>query len=235
MTSQCGQCDRPIYARGLCSAHYQRFRYQGTLDDAASPPEQRICAQCGVPFTPKTRAARTAFCSTVCKDAAMASKRPPKARGNDGVCVECGASLAGLRADARYCSERCRHLKHVGPGVRPRTALPNTGSCHGCGTPLTGKKVHARWCGAARCRNLWHLYKITATEVDAFLSQQGGGCAICGTTDWGNGGTPAVDHCHGSGRVRGILCVHCNAAIGQVNDDPARLRAAAEYLERAVE
>lgn len=162
----------------------------------------------------------------------MAARKPSKARGNDGSCVECGASLTGMRADARYCSDACRGHKYKAPGVRPKTALPNTGNCHGCGTPLIGKKVHARWCGSLRCQNLWHLYKITSTEVDALLARQGGGCAICGTTEWGNGGTPSVDHCHNSGRIRGILCARCNGALGLLDDDPAKTRLAAEYLER---
>lgn len=231
MTTQCSECDlRPALFNGLCSACYQRNRYHAKKAGTYSPASQ-TCSHCGSTFTPKTHAARATYCSTKCKDAAKDAQRPSKARGNNGSCVECGASLSGMRADARYCSEKCRQRKHVAPGARPRTALPNTGSCHGCGTSLAGKKVHARWCGSLRCQNLWHLYKITAIEVDARIAQQGGGCAICGTSEWGNGGTPAVDHDHVTGTVRGILCVHCNASIGQMNDNPSRLRAAADYLE----
>jgi hypothetical protein len=42
----------------------------------------------------------------------------------------------------------------------------------------------------------------------------------------------AVDHCHRSGRVRGLLCASCNTALGLLADDVNRIMAAAIYLER---
>ncbi|MEE1740837.1 endonuclease domain-containing protein [Streptomyces sp. BE147] len=45
--------------------------------------------------------------------------------------------------------------------------------------------------------------------------------------------TPAeqVDHRHGAGRVRGVMCCNCNSAIGKLGDDPDTLRRAIAYLE----
>ena len=42
----------------------------------------------------------------------------------------------------------------------------------------------------------------------------------------------SIDHCHDSNVVRGLLCKPCNFALGMVDDDPTRLRALADYLER---
>ncbi len=59
------------------------------------------------------------------------------------------------------------------------------------------------------------------------LEAQGGGCAICGKPP----GDIAlhVDHCHETGRVRGLLCFSCNAGLGQFRHDPDLLYQAMEY------
>jgi hypothetical protein len=75
-------------------------------------------------------------------------------------------------------------------------------------------------------------FGITADDVDALIENQGGKCAICG-------GQPTraevwhVDHDHATGRIRGVLCQRCNHGIGLLDEDPARLRAAADYLASA--
>ena len=73
-------------------------------------------------------------------------------------------------------------------------------------------------------------FGITADDVDALIEKQAGQCAICGRTptrlaSW------HVDHCHATGVVRGMLCIDCNQGIGKFHEDPARLHAAADYLE----
>jgi hypothetical protein len=85
---------------------------------------------------------------------------------------------------------------------------------------------------SARARRLRHQYGLSVDEYDAMLARQGGVCAVCG----GGPGARAfcVDHDHDTGAVRGLLCNPCNAGIGQLGDDPARLRAAADYLERTL-
>lgn len=81
-----------------------------------------------------------------------------------------------------------------------------------------------------RARNLMKNYGLTVAAYDALLAGQGGVCAICGRPP--DERHPLhVDHCHATGRVRGILCSNCNLALGNAGDDPARLRAMAEYLE----
>ncbi len=41
------------------------------------------------------------------------------------------------------------------------------------------------------------------------------------------------DHCHDSGTVRGLLCMNCNAGLGNLGDSPTLLRKGADYLEAA--
>jgi len=81
-----------------------------------------------------------------------------------------------------------------------------------------------------RCSHLLTRYGITLYEYYLMLVEQGFVCAIC------EGVSPthrlAVDHCHATGKVRGLLCHACNAGMGKLRDDPALLRAAAAYLEK---
>lgn len=70
------------------------------------------------------------------------------------------------------------------------------------------------------------------------LESQDGVCAICKKEETATGrltGMPrayAVDHCHTTGKVRGLLCSKCNTGIGSLGDDVSRLRSAIAYLER---
>jgi hypothetical protein len=78
--------------------------------------------------------------------------------------------------------------------------------------------------------NLQQAYGLTTEACDDLVSSQEGRCAICtvvlSTTTKG----PCVDHNHNTGEVRGILCSNCNRGIGLLNDNPALLISAAEYL-----
>lgn len=58
-------------------------------------------------------------------------------------------------------------------------------------------------------------YGITLADYDKMLSEQGGRCKICDADKAGNAGQCfAVDHCHKTGKVRGLLCIKCNARLG---------------------
>jgi hypothetical protein len=74
-----------------------------------------------------------------------------------------------------------------------------------------------------------YRYGLTLDQVGAMLAGQGGACGICRTPI--DERTLKVDHCHKTDVVRGLLCFHCNIGIGNLRDDPERLRKAAAYLE----
>lgn len=74
-------------------------------------------------------------------------------------------------------------------------------------------------------------YGISLEQYAEMLENQGGGCAICGATKPSERTKYfAVDHCHSTGKVRGLLCSKCNRGLGLFNDKPERLKAAAKYL-----
>ena len=63
------------------------------------------------------------------------------------------------------------------------------------------------------------------------VSQYGEQCQICGRCDGDdNGAKLAVDHCHKTGKIRGLLCNRCNRGIGFLQDDVNLLQQAIEYL-----
>jgi hypothetical protein len=123
-------------------------------------------------------------------------------------------------------------------------------TCHG--EPMKwGKDARYRAGGQWKCRVknraaslAWHFanpervrqshlqrtFGLTIEEYDEMLTAQGGACAICKGVEK-SGKRLAVDHCHETGRVRGLLCTNCNNAIGGLQDNPTLLRAAADYLE----
>jgi hypothetical protein len=91
---------------------------------------------------------------------------------------------------------------------------------------------------------LGRYYGLTLTQYAEMYARQGGVCAICkrpethkvpGRKKSGNEGRVrdlSVDHCHGSGAVRELLCNDCNHMLGSAKDNPETLRAAADYIER---
>lgn len=71
-------------------------------------------------------------------------------------------------------------------------------------------------------------YGLTLEQIDAMLAAQDSKCATCKGELTKR---PHVDHCHDTGNIRGVLCGNCNNALGLVHDNPATLRAMADYIE----
>lgn len=94
-------------------------------------------------------------------------------------------------------------------------------------------KNRDRVAARARARALERQYGLTPQEYRARLEEQGGRCAICGATDPKTPrGSFCVDHDHATGKVRELLCLPCNTALGGFRDNVASMRAAIAYLER---
>ncbi|WP_372341288.1 endonuclease VII domain-containing protein [Streptomyces sp. CC224E] len=149
----------------------------------------------------------------------------------------------GLQAYCRECSAEYYRQRQEAKGkkVRVKVAVPpGHKRCPQCEVV----KPHAEWernksssdgwssycrsCRAERNRISYfkRKYGLTPAELDELVQQQKGVCCICLDA-------PAehVDHCHETGRVRGVLCFSCNAALGQFKDRPDAIRRAAAYVE----
>lgn len=88
-----------------------------------------------------------------------------------------------------------------------------------------------------RSYKLRRLYGVDTDDVQRFLIEQNGKCPICNgilDPDGIRASRPYVDHCHETGKVRGLLCHHCNTGLGYFKDSRERLEAAVAYLASAV-
>lgn len=99
------------------------------------------------------------------------------------------------------------------------------------------RSLHAPRALLVRNTMLKRRYGLTHEEYEAMLSRQNGCCAICKkpeTIDNTRRGKPsrlAVDHCHATGKVRGILCSACNRGIAAFRDDAELLQRAIDYIK----
>ena len=71
-------------------------------------------------------------------------------------------------------------------------------------------------------------YGITIEEYHKLMEQPT--CEICGST--GNAKALHIDHCHTTGKVRGVLCYKCNQAMGMLEDNIEIIDSMAAYLVR---
>jgi hypothetical protein len=74
-------------------------------------------------------------------------------------------------------------------------------------------------------------FGVSVEDYEAMLLLQGALCAICRRPE-PDGRRLSVDHCHKTGKVRGLLCFSCNTGLGKLGDDVGRLLACVRYLER---
>ncbi|UUU27919.1 endonuclease VII domain-containing protein [Streptomyces sp. DSM 40750] len=170
-------------------------------------------------------------------------------------CARCGktkprAAFAQKRSNLDGLQRRCLDCAHESDRKRQQAmgrVVPLPGAvpegsklCQGCGEIKPHSEWHRKGSSpdglASRCRacraidnragHLMRKYGLTPAELDELIAEQQGICCICLAA-------PAehVDHCHNTGRVRGVLCFSCNAALGQFKDRPDVIRRAATYVE----
>jgi hypothetical protein len=101
---------------------------------------------------------------------------------------------------------------------------------------MTPEARRAYW----RTVNMKAKYGITFAQAEQLLKEQGGRCAVCGykvafieePKDRNSPIKAVVDHCHRTGKVRGILHDRCNRALGFLLDSADIAESAADYLRR---
>ena len=134
------------------------------------------------------------------------------------------------RAEARaqglseyYTGKPCKHGH-----LTVRVVLD--AKCRQCKRDRNNRPSEAVKASRARRGPAYHLartYGITVDDVEALIAEQGGNCKTCERPFVGR---PHVDHCHTSGKVRGLLCGPCNRALGLIRDEVSTLSRMIDYL-----
>jgi hypothetical protein len=166
-------------------------------------------------------------------------KRPNSkflSNGTSKVCSECLEQLPissfgvqknypdGLNYRCKNCLTDVRKLKSTDPNVilKRRKAVAK----YRAANPDSGVNRH-----------LFNKFGISLEQYEELFERQGGVCALCKKPETirrnkkGDGGERlAVDHCHDTGVVRGLLCFKCNTAIGALGDTQESAKRAMNYL-----
>lgn len=104
--------------------------------------------------------------------------------------------------------------------------------------PEKKKEFNARYNKKYREKRKEFLLKkrfgISLDEYNLLFSEQEGCCAICGAHQSELSKSLAVDHCHSSGKIRGLLCIPCNVGIGNLQEKIEILESAIKYLDKDV-
>ena len=114
-------------------------------------------------------------------------------------------------------------------------------TCPHCKKEFTPTKPSQKFCGNPECiRRGWlkaylnRVYKLDIDTYEEMLKTQDGLCKICNTEGFlmkeSHVLKLVVDHCHQTGRVRGLLCHNCNRALGLLKDDKDVISRAIDYL-----
>jgi len=120
-----------------------------------------------------------------------------------------------------------------------KRSLSKDGHTAKCGVCLNTKamKVSSTQPEDRRGYNLKQRFNLTIEEYNVIFLKQKGRCAICtkaetmkdtkGSTKW-----LSVDHHHGTGSIRGLLCSNCNTGIGLLGDSIKNMKSAIKYLNK---
>jgi hypothetical protein len=159
----------------------------------------------------------------------------PEHHPTDGQTCACGNPV--LNRKSKCCTPEhapsTQRTQRTPKPPAPKPPKPLT-QCQ-CGRYFE-KAGRQKYC-SRECTPLPGFPQLTQSEYDKMWRQQKGLCGICKQPETALA-TPtstktkrlAVDHCHNTGEIRGLLCGNCNVMLGFFDDDPERLEKAADYL-----
>lgn len=169
---------------------------------------------------PRTRRAKSDLsCCQDCKSSLTTENWSPSMRGETGqrprhICRACWTAR-----QRKYNSKKDPAELRA---IRNASRVKRSAEWSDERKEIERRRKYGRW--------LVRNYGITIEVYDALYDAQGGKCSICATTQPRGRGGFHVDHCHGTGIVRGLLCAGCNMMLGLAKDSRDTLLRAVEYL-----
>jgi len=128
---------------------------------------------------------------------------------------------------------RCKEVKPRSEFRKDHRAKDGLGACKRCSHEATRRwaKANAEYVRKYKRRAMWKRRGVNVSAAEAALSAHDGTCDLCGTAEpRGRYGVWHIDHEHGTGRVRGVLCSSCNHSLSLV--DRVGLERIRSYLQR---
>lgn len=228
-------CNNLSGARGLCKKHYKRWQRHGNVDYNSRPKVKGVKDNKDHPLYKKWRSiTRREVGDGVCE----------RWRSFQNFVDDVKEIPAGLfffkkknpelpfGPENYFWSDSLRSLKNQSrrskPGPMPKSEFLEKQEI----LNLPGRKNHKNNIKSLnrRSRSLIKKYGMTLDQYEERVLSQNGVCAICKKPETIFNGNLAVDHCHTSGKVRGLLCSKCNTMLGNVGDSTAILESAIDYL-----
>jgi hypothetical protein len=132
-----------------------------------------------------------------------------------GVCY-CGKKkkfISFSRGFSKTCSIKC--FGETRKGKYTFSPPVKTRECVGCNKTFLPAGHSQKWCSICRPKGLPNQklskYNLTQPELDNLIKKQKGKCALCDKA------YAVIDHCHKTGKVRGLLCYLCNNTIDRIS------------------
>ena len=209
----CAVCGRESVAKKLCATHYKRMSRHGHIE-ATRPADWGLREKHPL------------------KDAWRWTGRIGRHKSWDDFWTF--VSDVGERPTAKHNLERRNTASPFGPKNwywSEPVSDNGVGDDRRAARAAYAKEWRAKNPLLAKSADLKKMYGIDLAEYERLLRLQNGGCAICEQKD--TFFRLAVDHCHGTMNIRGLLCSQCNHGLGSFKDKPELLKRAAAYLVRS--
>lgn len=168
----------------------------------------------------------------ICYKCALEKEHTKKGK----ICIDCKKAY-----DIEFVKKNLERLRDAGleyrkrPSTKARKKRYDKKYRNDNKERVFGNKLNYKQDGRAKDRARKNLlkrkYNLTQEDYERMCKDQNGQCLICNTDDFkGKGNKLYIDHCHKTGKIRGLLCSSCNVGLGNFKENIEALKNAIKYL-----